>query len=221
VAVVTQSLGQFCKGGRNPRYASLWTAIIDAISVIVAMYSLHQVYLQLKEDLAPNQPVLKMLSIKLIVFLTFWQTWLISLLIQIGALKPIKHVAGQDLRVGIPCLLTCIETAIFAVMHCWAFPWSPYDIDRLPKYMEQIYSCGPIEALLEAVNPWDYFKAFARGFRWLFHGVRFRRDDPSYQVEEKAGATRERKGAQTDPLYGVVKNKRKGKKGVERARSNP
>jgi hypothetical protein len=207
IAVVTQSLGQFCEGGHNPRYASLWTAIVDALSVLVAMYCIHQVYNQLKEDLAPNRPVLKIVCIKLIVFLTYWQTWLISLLIQYDVLKPTRFVAHMDLHVGIPCLLTCTETLVFAVLHYWAFPWKPYNIDRLPKYPEQMYNYGPNEALLEATSPWDYCCAAARGFRWLFHGVRFRNDTPSCEDDYKAQDTRVRGGTQSDPLHGVPKLK--------------
>jgi hypothetical protein len=211
VAVMTQSFGQFCKGGSNPRYASLWTAIFDAISVVIAMYCLHQVYIQLKDDLRPNRPVLKMLSIKLIVFLTFWQTWLISILIHFKALKPTKYVAEQDLRIGIPCLLTCVETVVFALIHRWAFPWSPYDIDRLPKYPEQLYEGDIVDALLDAMSPWDYFKACARGFRWLFQGVRVRKEDSSYWSEEveELQAVRGREDTQSDPLHSGIKVKAK------------
>jgi hypothetical protein len=74
VAVVTQSFGFFCKGGKNPQYASLWTAIFDGISVLTAMYFLGQVYLQLKKDLAPNRPFLQITILKIVVFLIFWQT---------------------------------------------------------------------------------------------------------------------------------------------------
>jgi hypothetical protein len=203
IAVVTSSLGQFCKGSHNPRYASLWTAIIDALSVLIAMYCIHQVYSQLKKDLAPNRPVFKIVCVKLIVFLTYWQTWLISLLIQFGALRPTPFIASLDLHVGIPCLLTCAETLIFAVLHYWAFPWRSYDINRLPKYPEQLYECGPNETLVEVASPWDYCCAAARGFRWLFHGFRFRNVRLADELDYKTHATRVRGGTQSDPLHDV------------------
>jgi hypothetical protein len=227
VAVITQSFGQFCKGN-NPRYASLWTAIIDAISVTVAMYCLEQFYRQLKNDLQPHHPKLKMLSIKILVFLIFWQDWLISILIHFKAIQPTKHVVGVDLRIGIPSLLTCFETVVFALVHRWALPWSPYDLDRLPEHPKQFYKGDVIDALLDAMNPWDYFKAFARGFRWLFHGVHFRKNDPSYrnqeeestsksagesteesgeESEEEVVGVRRRHGTQTEPLPDAANDK--------------
>jgi hypothetical protein len=217
IAVVTQSLGQFCKGNRNPRYASTWTVIIDGLSVLLAMYCIQQVYNQLKEDLAPNKPVLKMICVKLIVFLTYWQTTLISQLNHYGALKETRFIASADLQIGIPCLLTCAETLGFAILHYWTFPWRVYDISRLPKYPEQMYECGPNEALLEAVSPWDYCRAAARGFRWLFHGVRFRNNSLSYEPGYEAESTQVRCGTQSDPLHEASKgnmkhNERDGRK---------
>ncbi|KAG9189404.1 hypothetical protein G6011_06272 [Alternaria panax] len=205
ISVVTQSFGRLCKGNANPRYASTWTAMFDALSVLVAMYCMHQVYHQLKEDLAPNKPILKMVCVKLIVFLTYWQTWLISLLIRFRVLHKTPLMSFADIHVGIPCLLTCAETLVFAILHYWAFPWRQYDIDRLPKFPEQVYECGPNEALLEAASPWDYCCATARGFRWLFHGVQFRNASLSYEPRYEAEGNRIRNGTQSDPIHKVPK----------------
>jgi hypothetical protein len=46
---------------------------IEVGAVTVAMYALIQFYLQLKVDLASYSPFLKILSIKLVIFLSFWQ----------------------------------------------------------------------------------------------------------------------------------------------------
>jgi len=89
-------------------------------------------------------------------------------------------------------MLLCIEMAIFAVMHIFAFPWKPYNIKR--SYSdptnepgtgfsggENLHYLGFFRALLDAFNPWDIVKMTARGFRWLFVGVRKRHEDVSYQ----------------------------------------
>lgn len=140
------------------------------------MFCLVQYYIQLKEDLARHQPFLKILSVKLVIFLCFWQSLLIAILTaEKGPLKPNRFVAGPDLQIGIPCILTCIEMAIFALLHQWAFPWNMYDVDD-NVYSREKYVCGPVRALAEAIYPWDYFKAAGRGLRWLFYGVRFRKE---------------------------------------------
>lgn len=109
-----------------------------------------------------------------------------------GPLKPSDQIAGPDLRIGIPSMLTCVEMAIFAVLHLFAFPWKPYDLKRqspldtgIDGYSAQpkTYANGPARAILDALNPWDIIKACGRGFRWLFYGARHREKDPSYQTK--------------------------------------
>ena len=159
------------------------------------MYCLIQFYIQLKEDLAPHRPFLKVLCIKLVIFFCFWQSWIISLLTaDSGPLKASKKIAGPDLRIGIPSMMTCVEMSIFAVMHLFAFPWKPYDLSRRHEVLPQAgedagpvtpknYAHGPARALLSTFNPWDIIKACLRGFRWLFVGARRRKTDPSYQTK--------------------------------------
>ena len=38
------------------------------------MYCLIQFYIQLRSDLAEHSPLLKVVAIKLVIFLSFWQT---------------------------------------------------------------------------------------------------------------------------------------------------
>jgi len=45
----------------------------EAISVSIAMYCLIQFYYQTSKDIAEHRPFLKILSIKLVIFLSFWQ----------------------------------------------------------------------------------------------------------------------------------------------------
>ncbi|KAH9866613.1 hypothetical protein J1614_008305 [Plenodomus biglobosus] len=181
IAVIAESRGKYCKSSKHPRYASVWVFGFNIISATIAMYCLVQFYIQLKKDLARHRPFLKLLSIKLVIFLCLWQNYLIEILTtNKGPLKPTSYIAGPDLRIGIPCIFTCVEMAIFAGLHQIAFPWKPYNLDQQHKHPAQSYACGPNKALLQAIYPWDYAKAAARGFRWLFHGVRFRKEDPSY-----------------------------------------
>lgn len=38
------------------------------------------------------------------------------------------------------------------------------------------------KAFLDAMNPWDIIKSIARGLRWAFVGMRYRRRDTSYTL---------------------------------------
>ena len=48
--------------------------LIEGLCVTVAMYCLIQFYIQIKDDLAEHKPLLKVSAIKLVIFLSFWQT---------------------------------------------------------------------------------------------------------------------------------------------------
>lgn len=193
-AVATQYFGRYCQSSNSPVFAHIWIEVIEASAVSVAMYCVIQFYYQLRFDLKPYSPLLKVIAIKAVIFLSFWQSFLISILT--SATLHVVHVtstmAYPDLSVGIPSLLICVEMAIFAILHLFAFPWTPYRKgSQASEYplsptgslnkpgMNQGGFLGH-KAFIDAMNPWDLVKAFARGMRWLFVGVKHRENDPSY-----------------------------------------
>lgn len=169
--------------------------VIEGAAVTVAMFCLIQFYVQLRTDLAPHKPFLKVVAIKAVIFLSFWQSFAISIMMSasIGMVTPTKYLAYPDLKIGIPNLLLCIEMAIFSILHLFAFPWKPYASNATPvKYPSSpdggLQPIGPkqggplgLMAFADAMNPWDLVKAFARGMRWLFVGVKHREADSSYK----------------------------------------
>lgn len=215
VSVISEAFGRYCEDSLNPAFAHIWVEVFESAAVTVAMFFVIQFYLQLKDDLADHKPFLKVLCIKLVIFFSFWQTvWkillvqgdtfadylfsqlLISFLSSAGVLKTSKYIAAQDISIGIPSMLLCIEMAVFAIMHLFAFPWREYDLSN-KTYLDPITAPGSgfsgpkpeykggkfgIKAWLDAFNPWDIIKASARGFRWLFVGRRYRHHDISYKV---------------------------------------
>ena len=173
-------------------------SVLDAAAVTIAMYCLIQFYIQTRHGIAEHKPFLKVLAIKLVIFLSFWQTWAIS--IGTSTLKivhPNRKLAYPDLKVGVPALLLCIEMAIFSVLHIFAFPYGPYRSEEQgtfypnpdpSKSTAQVENPnlkpagGPLGllAIWDALNIWDFVKAFGRGTRWLFCGVKRRKEDSSY-----------------------------------------
>lgn len=165
------------------------------------MFMVIQFYFQLRDDLAPYRPFLKVLAIKLVIFLSFWQSFLISILTSstMKIVSPTAKIAYPDLKVGIPSLLLCIEMAIFSILHLFAFPYKAYSRGLVhgayPDPMSpnggvaKLNELGPkqggflgLNALIDAMNPWDLVKGFARGMRWLFVGRKNRENDASYKV---------------------------------------
>ena len=191
-AVVTQVLGRYCLESLNPVFAHIWVMGIEAVAVTIAMYCIIQFYVQVRKDIAQHSPLLKVLAIKLVIFLSFWQTIVISLLTGSGAIKPSPKFQTPDIKVGIPSFLLCIEMAFFAFFHLFAFSWRDYT--NSSKVYQQEMTAGDVSspqyqggflgwrAIADAANPWDMIKAVARAGRWLFVGHRKRMLDPSYAV---------------------------------------
>jgi len=74
VAVGTQALGRYCLSSESPAFAHVWVTVIEGVSVTFAMFAILQFYFQTREDLAEYKPASKLLAIKLVIFLSFWQT---------------------------------------------------------------------------------------------------------------------------------------------------
>ncbi|KAJ6007679.1 hypothetical protein N7540_011655 [Penicillium herquei] len=190
VAVATQATGRYCEESLSPAFAYIWVVVIESVSVTIAMYCLIQFYIQIKDDIKEHSPFLKILSIKLVIFLSFWQSEVISLLMSSGIVSGSKKVNTIDLKYSLPELLINIEMFIFAVLHLWAFPTKPYIITIQGQEVTDYYGNGKgsyeggrwgIKALAEAMNPLDLVKAVGRGGRWLFVGRKNRMLDPSYR----------------------------------------
>lgn len=192
VAVITQAFGRYCLESYNPIFSHPWVSVIDAIAVTIAMYGIIQFYYQIHKDITQHSPLLKVAAIKLVIFLSFWQTWVISILTSLGAIKPSAHFQTPDIKVGLPSFLLCVEMAFFAIFHFWAFSWKDYTTSS--KVYQQEMTAGDqspphyqggflgLKAIADACNPWDIIKAVARSGRWLFVGHKKRMLDPSYAV---------------------------------------
>lgn len=227
-AVVSQYFHRYCESSNSPVFGHIWVGccsdrtrtrfaaageadlflqiiVLNALAVTVAMYCLIQFYVQLKEPLTEHKLFIKIVAIKLVVFLSFWQASAISIgTSTLKIVQPNEVIAYPDLKVGIPSLLLCIEMALFAILHLWAFPYAPYtagapqtyypvpDPDKMSPHVanERQRPAGGflgLMALWDALNIWDFVKAFGRGMRWLFCGVKRRKEDISYRNGEHGG----------------------------------
>ncbi|KAL2802224.1 organic solute transporter Ostalpha-domain-containing protein [Aspergillus granulosus] len=190
VAVVTQKFDVYCEQSLNPAFAHIWVLGIECVAVTIAMYCLIQFYIQIKDEISEYSPFLKILSIKLVIFLSFWQTSVISFLFSSGVISSSEKMATPDLKVSLANLIISIEMALFAILHLWSFPWKPYAIGFQTNEITDLYGNGKttyhggrwgMGALVDALNPIDLVRAVGRSIRWLFVGRKKRTMDPSYQ----------------------------------------
>lgn len=173
LALFLMAMGLYDDGDWTPREGYLYITIIYNVSVSLALYGLFLFYHATHDLLSPYDPVLKFLTVKSVIFLSFWQGVLLSILGLTGAIQSIKSDFGRvavstgAVAAGYQNFLTCIEMILAAVAFRYAFPVSLYaDIGSgtgssgsRPVNLQSISS-----SLKETMNPKDIMQDAIHNF---------------------------------------------------------
>lgn len=125
LAVFSQFFGVYGEGEYDLSKTYVYLLIINNISQITAMYCLVIFYTGYKMELSSIKPLPKFLCIKLVVFFSFFQSVIISILIDF--LEP-EETTMERLARGrkIQDFLICIEMLIASIAHHYAYSHRPY-----------------------------------------------------------------------------------------------
>lgn len=126
LTLILESLDLYHQGNFNPKYGFVYLIIIQNISISTALWSLALFYLTTKEILSPYYPLLKFITVKSVIFLSFWQGAVISLLEVLGYISDIKEIPKGVVATGWQNFLTSIEMFLAAVAFWVAFSYKPY-----------------------------------------------------------------------------------------------
>ncbi|KAJ2721363.1 hypothetical protein GGI07_004033 [Coemansia sp. Benny D115] len=183
VTIIAHANGVFCPDSMRPKYAHFWVAIIDFISVSVAMYALVTLYRVIKEDIKEQRPFLKFVAIKAIVFLTFWEGFVISWLgsNNIHVIKGTKYWTKDNVVEGLTAMIICIEMVLFAALFIKAFPVEhrrPEGTRRTPMR----------RAFMDSLNFGDFFLEIWYLLRWLAAPITRRQpEEPDTEKNRRFG----------------------------------
>lgn len=72
MAIILDHYGMYCDGRYELECGYLWLSFVNNISVTVSLYSLVLFYMATEERLAPHNPFYKFMSVKAILFFSFW-----------------------------------------------------------------------------------------------------------------------------------------------------
>ena len=135
VATGTYGGGQF-----RARVAYPYLVFVDNASQVWALYCLVLVYLNTHRVLAGAGPALKFLCVKGVVFATFWQGVLLSLLTYFGAISSLHETWSTSCAMrqeavvdALQDFLITVEMLLFALLHAAAFPSREYRDANLPR----------------------------------------------------------------------------------------
>ncbi|XP_054981918.1 transmembrane protein 184C-like [Sorex araneus] len=138
IAVMCEIFQVYNEGIFNWNRAWMYLVIINNLSQFFAMYSLLVFYKALKEELRPIQAMGKLLCVKLVVFVTFWQAVVIALLVKFGVISQDstwEWQTAESVATGLQDFIICIEMFIAAILHHYTFSYTPYMGD------EQLGTC--------------------------------------------------------------------------------
>ncbi|KAM3442162.1 hypothetical protein MY4824_001174 [Beauveria thailandica] len=123
-AVIMKATGTYQEGYIAASSGYFWSGIIYNLSVTVSLYALGLFWVCMHHDLKPFRPVPKFLSIKLIIFASYWQGFFLGILVWLGAIPDdVQGYTRDNLAAAIQDFLICLEMPIFAVVHWYAFSW--------------------------------------------------------------------------------------------------
>jgi hypothetical protein len=125
LAVISQLFGVYGEGEYDLYKTYIYLLFVNNISQIMAMYCLVIFYTGYKIELSGIRPLPKFLCIKLVVFFSFFQSVLISFIIDF--MKPDDPI-GARLEQGrkIQDFLICIEMLFASFAHHYAYSHRPF-----------------------------------------------------------------------------------------------
>lgn len=127
--MILEITGNYKEGDFTPTGGYLYICFLTNLSQCWALYCMIFFYYATKNELGPIRPVGKFLSVKALVFFTWWQSVGISMLYQMDMI-PHYHAkeewTSEDVAKGLQDYLICIEMFLFAIVHVFVFPHTDY-----------------------------------------------------------------------------------------------
>lgn len=160
VTIVLQAFNKYHDGDFNVQSGYLYITIIYNFSVSLSLYALFLFYFATKELLRPFEPVLKFLTIKAVIFLSFWQGMLLAILERCGVIPEVQILNGNlvgagTVAAGYQNFIICIEMLFAAIALRYAFTCQVYR----EKKENATTTVAPMQSissgLKETMNPHD------------------------------------------------------------------
>ena len=144
-----------CAGEFSWRNAWPYCTLINNFSQAWALYVLMLFYVATHDELKPLQPLRKFVTIKLVVFFSFWQGLGITLLSALGILRPTQlrtYSEKADFTGGLQDFVICLEMFFAAVGFAWSFPPRDYMTGEPPGIWQSCYTLFDFTDVMDDVG---------------------------------------------------------------------
>ncbi|XP_069036871.1 transmembrane protein 184A [Lepisosteus oculatus] len=160
ITILLQAFGKYHDGDFNVNSGYLYITIIYNFSVSLALYALFLFYFATSDLLRPYEPVLKFLTIKSVIFLSFWQGMLLAILERCDVIPKALYIDGHKVGAGTVAagwqnFIICIEMFFAAIALRYAFTCRVYQEKKsdTPDNIAPMQSIS--SGLKETINPND------------------------------------------------------------------
>ncbi|GAA5899275.1 hypothetical protein JCM8208_001605 [Rhodotorula glutinis] len=109
IEIICQAYDVLCPTQYSVYFAEAYLDAVDFVSISVALYGLIVFYALVKERLAGRKPLAKFLSIKIVVMLLFYQSFVFSVLQSHGVIKATEFWTATNVADGLSALCVCCE----------------------------------------------------------------------------------------------------------------
>lgn len=109
--MITNYYNVLCPTLYSIYFAAVWLDAVDFVSISIALYALIVLYSLVREQLRGKSPLLKFLTIKAVVFLTFYQGFVFSTLESHGIITATQYWTATNVADGLQALCTCVEVS--------------------------------------------------------------------------------------------------------------
>ncbi|KAM9013525.1 transmembrane protein 184A isoform 1-T1 [Ara ararauna] len=160
VTIILQAFGKYHDGDFNVQSGYLYITIIYNFSVSLALYALFLFYFATMDLLRPFEPVLKFITIKAVIFLSFWQGTLLAILEKCGVIPDVQIIDGKEVGAGTVAagyqnFIICIEMFFASIALRYAFTCQVYR----EKKENSTANLAPMQSissgLKETISPQD------------------------------------------------------------------
>uniref|UniRef100_A0A914UXW8 Transmembrane protein 184B n=1 Tax=Plectus sambesii TaxID=2011161 RepID=A0A914UXW8_9BILA len=132
LTLILMPIGKYHDGNWSGNEGYLYITLVYNVSITLALYGLFLFYTATRNLLSPYSPVLKFLTVKSVIFLSFWQGILLAVLGATSAIEPVYSKDGSvavsrgTVAAGYQNFLICVEMFFAAIALRFAFGVGTY-----------------------------------------------------------------------------------------------
>lgn len=155
IALILSFNHLYCPNSMSVRHGKFWCTIILMASTALAMYTLVLLYLTVKHQIHQHQPVTKFISVKFVLFMSFWQSIIIGVLVHFHLIHDTHHWTSDNLATGLQSFCVVVEMFIASLLHMRnaCFGYQPFAKSTVDGVSTASAVTPPLASLADAYDP--------------------------------------------------------------------